>query len=67
MADIKQAAKWLQEGEFVRRAAARRYEEAIALNTTLGFLPPVRLLTATGQPRSFSIHDVLADDWEVVE
>lgn len=60
MADIKQAAKWMQQGKIVSSAESQRISP-IYMNTDsdLFYTFPNRVRTY------LTINDLLADDWEV--
>lgn len=68
MADIKQAAKWMQEGRKVRRST-----RSFIWQDWKGRKRPyaVRLIRrADGiniHAANFGIEDILADDWEIAE
>lgn len=60
MADIKQAAKWIDEGHVVRRAPwlyEGRWDGIRKANTPDGLMGRVGL----------NLSDLLADDWEIAE
>ena len=61
MADIKQAAKWMQEGRRVKRPDER---DGVALRCrTNGWLSR----SAAGKNPALHVTDLLADDWEIAE
>lgn len=62
MADIKQAAKWMQEGKHVESFSARR-SSGIHARDLDGELFAVK----TGIRIKLTIDDLLADDWEIAE
>lgn len=61
MADIKQAAKWLEEGKRVGRP-----HELPALSVGKGNMDD-GLEYDDGSPAIFCAQDFLADDWEIAE
>lgn len=68
MADIKQAAKWMQEGKHVRRPeiAGCLYGDWDDKDLFTGFIGQI---TEEGHeyPWGMSLRDLLADDWEIAE
>jgi hypothetical protein len=73
MADIKQAAKWMQEGKRVRRANPNYPEglanygpESLIAGPAQG-LQDVLLCSCHGYPKSIRMESLLADDWELAE
>lgn len=69
MADIKQAAKWMQEGKLVRRPWLAGH---ITLGIPKGKMGPDWILVYEEGLRardrrtaSFDANDLLADDWEI--
>lgn len=69
MADIKQAAKWMQEGQLVRRPILDR---SISIGQKLGTAQFrwIRVmengkLARDGRTACFITDDLLADDWEI--
>ena len=65
MADIKQAAKWIQEGKKVRRAKW----PPMYFWAEHSSLPMVELHCANGtkQDAMFGAEELLADDWQIAE
>ena len=59
MADIKQAAKWMQEGEKVRRP--------VWYGKLCCYVEGHRILYSDKEIYDMYIKDLLADDWELVE
>jgi hypothetical protein len=63
MADIKQAAKWLDEGKDVCRPVWRLghgvRQDKFGLLVTTHFITPINT--------TFSTKDLLAEDWEVAD
>ena len=59
MADIKQAAKWMQEG---KRVCRPDWHTNLSCSST-GHL----ILYSDGQRYELYIFDLLADDWEIAE
>jgi hypothetical protein len=59
MADIKQAAKWMQEGKVVRRAEIPYWE--IYQGDRTG-----HVMNGANDDAQFRPDDLLADDWEIV-
>jgi hypothetical protein len=69
MADIKQAAKWMQEGKAVRRPLL---DSSISLAQKLGTAEFVWIQVLENSERArdkrcaaFHVDDLLADDWEI--
>jgi urease gamma subunit len=60
MADIKQAAKWMQEGKKVRR------EESMDGCAYMLSKHSIRVVFDSEHTAIFFNDDLLADDWEVV-
>jgi hypothetical protein len=58
MADIKQAAKWMQEGKKVRRST---WEAGYC------HAPHVKVIDEDDKKTSFFVNELLADDWEIAE
>ena len=58
MADIKQAAKWMQEGKTVRREGANWAVRSIRGGYTV---------SPRGNTVACMVDDLLADDWEIAE
>jgi hypothetical protein len=72
MADIKQAAKWLQEGKNVRRSSWTEYEWTGMLDGDDEDDPEARVALfycETGQElvSAMFASDLLAEDWEIAE
>jgi hypothetical protein len=61
MADIKQAAKWMQEGKKVRRSVWG----ILSIDAPYGTIRNSRVLR--NDNFSLNLEDVLADDWELAE
>jgi hypothetical protein len=66
MADIRQAARWMDEEKSVRR---RDWSSLVRISIHLGLLKI--MLTYADSEESlaawFSLEDLLADDWEIAE
>ena len=58
MADIKQAAKWMQEGKHVRREGRDKYVWERGRGIYIGS-------EDEGEVKAFTSADLLADDWEL--
>lgn len=75
MADIKQAAKWMQEGKNITRRGGRRGEETEfdipyahpRFVHTLHGDEDGRICSEDGLPVSLLLSALLADDWEIAE
>lgn len=76
MADIKQAAKWMIEGQSVRRAFWPVGELAVYTETSTTQMVqvstvPTKFLTEDRLPAAMvlclRLESVLADDWEIAE
>lgn len=65
MADIKQAAQWMDEGKRVRRKRSNFYTEPIGINDN-GFMSWLRPSGKLGDSIYLTPVDLLADDWEIV-
>jgi hypothetical protein len=66
MADIKQAAKWMKDGEAVRRSQffeGFAYQAARELSEISDVIETNDRYDLTDEP--FSISDLLAEDWEI--
>jgi hypothetical protein len=63
MANIQQAAKWMQEGRTVRRIS-NSYE---FFTMTSGLIMHERLGAHPLDTAVFSVDDLLADDWEIAD
>jgi len=64
MSDIKQAAKWMEQGKRVRRASFPSWVLGI-IGETVYYLP-----NGSSEHRDttvFGISDILAEDWEISE
>lgn len=64
MADIKQAAKWMQEGKRVRRPSWPRYEYLEANGDDRPVMYWRRFKESARVP---CLRDLLADDWEIAD
>lgn len=62
MADIKQAARWMQEGKLVRRGDWEAKYGVINKAFLIRWVNGDKNATAP-----FSVYDLLADDWEIAE
>lgn len=74
MADIKQAAKWMQEGRLVRRPhygtrGLSGESFPVAIRAEQGHTDEglVAVCACHGRPKHFAIESLLADDWEIAE
>ena len=72
MADIKQAAKWMDKGKRVRRKSARKEdggEHIFSAGPYFGFIHHQRYIQGRRDDLAVDMletADLLADDWEVV-
>jgi hypothetical protein len=62
MADIKQAAKWMQEGKQVKRAAWRNSPVLLHVCERYG-----KVHDELNRKADFTAFELLADDWEIAE
>jgi hypothetical protein len=67
MADIKQAAKWLQEGKRVTRSAYPQLEDCPegTYPATVLWLREDGMIVADDLPCTFGVKGWLADDWKI--
>lgn len=63
MADIKQAAKWLDEGREVRR---KRYKEDTPIRAG-NITKLIKTANLESLPITFRVPDLLAEDWELAD
>ena len=67
MANIKQAAKWMEKGKRVRRPM---FKDDVYIGEKGLNAAPIRRIYADGEPTGYLIlrvDDLLADDWEIAE
>ena len=63
MADIKQAAKWMQEGRTVKRSSTERYWCVPWEPHRFSY----SVCCADGGEHTLDFSDLLADDWELAD
>lgn len=67
MADIKQAALWMKEGKGVRRPQINGFLSGV-WDESAEFMDSItQVIDAAEYPYDFSLDDLLANDWELVE
>ena len=67
MEDIKQAAKWMQEGKRVIRKSERSLGCIYRMRESDHFLEMLTFSKEWVEKSIFRIEDLLADDWEMAE
>lgn len=71
MADIKQAAKWMQEGKEVTRKAWGKSPVRLHANNIVGRLHVNSIICKIeddfNRSASFTVIELMADDWEIAE
>lgn len=67
MADIKQAAKWLQEGEKIQRVQYAGYVWVLDGRLRPRMIDPTKSDGSFDLTETMTAGDLIADDWEIVD